>query len=136
MNKIILLHVFSCWFMTGCIWLVQILIYPSLGFVGESEFQAYHQSHMKRITWVVAPMMALELISGVWLLAATPNASYFFNLASIFLLWGLTGFLNVPTHRDLKFDNNDSKRLLVLCNWPRTVIWTLRSGFWISFFFV
>lgn len=135
MNLIFIIHVFSCYFMTGAIWLVQVLVYPNFKILGKSEFQKFHDFHMKRITWIVAPIMAIELITGSLLFYQNQNIVYFVNLVSIFTLWGLTVFINVPSHKKLKFELEQSKNILVNRNWPRTFIWTVRSLFltWILF---
>ncbi|MBC7740924.1 MAG: hypothetical protein H7061_01925 [Bdellovibrionaceae bacterium] len=127
MNNILLIHAFSCWFMTGAIWLVQVLVYPFFRLVGEKEFTPLHQFHMKQITWVVAPVMLVELVTSAWLLYSNKNILYLCNFVSVGSLWIMTAFINVPTHNKLRFSAIDSKYKLVSNNWPRTVIWTFRS---------
>lgn len=126
-------QIFSCYFLTGVIWAVQLLIYPNFKLLGREDFQKFHQFHMKRITWIVGPVMAAELVSGVWLFIANQNLIYSVNLLSIGFIWVLTATVNVPTHHRLHFENESTKNKLVQGNWPRTLIWTLRSGFWIWF---
>jgi hypothetical protein len=127
MNKILIIHLFSCWFMTGVIWLVQILIYPLFKLIGEKDFFKIHQFHMKQITWVVAPAMTLEITTSVWLFLNFKNSTFLLNFVLTVILWGFTALINVPTHNKLKFNSDISKRNLVLMNWPRTFIWTFRS---------
>lgn len=130
MNAIILAQVSSCWFMTGVIWLVQVLIYPNYKFVVQSEFQKFHEFHMNRITWIVAPMMGIELFSATWLFWNHQDALYCMNLISIILIWALTAFVNVPMHQKLASEIEKTKKL-VAGNWPRTITWTIRSLFWL-----
>ena len=131
MNKatdpIFLIHVYSCLFMTGVICLVQILLYPFFSLIEEKSFSVIHQFHMKKITWVVAPVMFLELMTGLWLLYRARNEFFILNLLSILMLWAWTAFVNVPSHNRLKFESRNSIRNLANLNWPRTLIWTARS---------
>lgn len=127
MNSILILHGFSCWFMTGVICLVQVLVYPFLGRVGENEFSSLHQFHTQQITWIVAPVMTLELVTAALLFLQLRNQFFLWNLLSVVSLWGLTAFVNVPTHDHLKYESEISKKNLVFRNWFRTVIWVLRS---------
>ncbi len=131
MSSIFWLHVFSCLFMTGAIWLVQILIYPFFSYVGEKEFSKVHQFHMRQITWIVAPVMFLELATAFWLLFLIRDNFFIWNLISVCLLWVLTAFVNVRTHDQLQFDSEISKQNLVTRNWPRTLVWSLRAGFFL-----
>lgn len=134
MTSALIVHTFSCWFMTGAIWLVQILVYPNFKLIGKTEFQKCHQFHTNRITWIVAPLMTIELSSGIWMALKSTSQPLYWNVFSILLVWILTATVNVPAHNRLLFDLDYSKNKLVLGNWPRTVIWTARSLFWIWFF--
>ncbi len=126
---ILLIHIFSCWCMTGIIWLVQILVYPNFNNVGPNEFKKFHQFHTNRITWVVAPFMGGEILSAVTLVILIPNGLFFFNLISVFATWALTAFLNVPAHNVLSFEKKNTLAKLILKNWPRTIVWTVRAIF-------
>lgn len=127
MSYVLLIHVFSCCFMTGVIWLVQLVVYPFFKLIGQKEFHQIHQYQMKQISWLVAPLMTLELVTGAWLFYHAQNQIFFLNLTSILFLWLLTGAVNVPTHNKLTFESEQAKKNLVLRNWPRTLIWSSRS---------
>jgi len=47
--------------LVGLIWFVQIVAYPLFARVGADAFPAYHEAHARLITFVVAPLMVLEL---------------------------------------------------------------------------
>lgn len=127
MNSLFVINAFACWFMTGVIWLVQVLLYPLFKRVGEKEFKALHRFHMNSITWVVAPVMALELLTAILLYHQSRTTLHLGNLISVVGLWALTGLVNVPTHNKLEFASEVSKSRLVQRNWPRTLVWTGRS---------
>ena len=129
MSTLFMMHLFSCFFMTGAIWLVQVLIYPNFKIVGPNEFSKFHQFHGQRITWIVGPMMALELLSAIGLYALSQGSFLLWNLISVAGIWLLTAFVNVPTHDKLSFDIEETKSKLIWYNWPRTIIWTMRSLF-------
>lgn len=116
----------SCCFMTGLIWLIQCVHYPSFRFIDSNRFSDFHQFHSTRITWIVAPVMGVELLSAIalfWEQAARSGV----NLASVLLLWGITAFVSVPCHVKLESGFKQKWwRLLVLTNWSRTVLWSLR----------
>lgn len=129
MNIYLSIHLFSCWFMTGAIWLVQVLIYPNFRIIGQTEFKNFHKFHLNRITWVVAPFMVLELVTALWLALNFQTFMFYLNLVSVLTLWGLTALLNVPSHQALNFESDTSKTKLIRSNWPRTIIWSARSIF-------
>ena len=119
--------------MTGTIWLVQLLVYPNFKLLGKTEFKKCHQFHTNRITWLVAPLMSIELTTGIWIALKTQSAPFYWNVFSVILIWILTATVNVPAHNRLLFEIDQSKNKLIFGNWPRTLIWSARSLFWIWF---
>jgi hypothetical protein len=57
-----------------------------------------------------------------------PNLIWATNLFMVVLIFLNTFFLNVPIHRKL-LSRKDIKLIdqLVMSNWPRTLLWTIRS---------
>lgn len=133
MNSLFSLHLFSTFFMTGLIWLVQCIVYPQYGFYSEADFKNIHQNHVKKISFIIGPVMGLELITAVGLYVVSNNNIWLLNLIGIFLIWMCTFFLNIPSHDHLVYSNKATQKKLVLYNWPRTFIWSLRSIFFIYY---
>lgn len=125
-------HSSACWFMTGVIWLVQVLVYPNFRLVPAASFAGFHAFHTRRISWVVAPAMALELVSGLALALLRGGPLFWGNLFLIALTWLITAAVSVPLHNQLEKDPSRAraKDWLIWTNWSRTVIWTLRSLIW------
>ena len=132
-NLIFLAHTGATLYLVGVIWLVQLLVYPSMTHAGADGYAAYHNLHTSRITPVVAPVMIVELLTAVYLVFAPDDAvdyRYFWSgLALVLMIWASTFFLQVPLHERLaaSFDA-DAQKKLVLTNWIRTVAWTLRGA--------
>jgi hypothetical protein len=129
---LLLLHAAVTWFLTGLIWTVQIVHYPLFAAVGRDGFARYEADHARRITWIVAPLMSLELLSGAWLALVAPtvvaSGLAWSGLALIVLLWASTALLQVPCHRRLSAGYDEgAHRRLVASNWLRTAAWSLRS---------
>lgn len=126
----LLLQIFCCFFLTGLIWVIQLLHYPSFHYV-DTAFADFHQFHSTRISLIVIPLMILELGSGIFLAIHNPQ-KYGLNLLGIGLIWLSTFLLSVPLHNQLALVRDSAViSQLVLTNWPRTLLWSLRSGFWI-----
>ena len=132
MYQLFLVHLFATIFMTGLIWLIQVVHYPLMDGVGIDLFTSYEARHTQTISWVVLPMMLIELGTAVLLIL---NPSVFsikwlwIALILLLLIWGSTFFLQVPLHQQLSnnFDVN-AHRKLVNSNWIRTILWSCRSG--------
>jgi uncharacterized membrane protein len=133
MQNIILISNFaSTLFLTGVIWLIQLVQYPFFAQVGEENFPKYHASHSFWITPVVGPVMILELITSIYLTFYPPEnidlKLIWLGLILTLVVWLSTFFLQVPMHEKLSQEfNQEAHQFLVNSNWIRTIAWSLRS---------
>ena len=133
LEPLLLLHAGATLFMTGVIWFVQVVHYPLFLRVGEGHFHAYSQEHQRRTTWVVAPVMLLEMGTAIGLTVRQPagpeRLAAWIGLGLLAAIWLSTALIQVPLHRRLlaSYDSRVVEQL-VHSNWFRTVCWTLRAG--------
>ncbi len=115
--------------LVGLIWFVQIVAYPLFAQVGDDAFRRYHAGHSRLITFVVAPLMVLELGAAITaaVTATFPHAGV--GAALVVIVWLVTFLVSVPQHEALArgFDARAHRRL-VRSNWIRTGAWTVRGG--------
>ena len=132
-NLIFLAHTGTTLYLVGVIWLVQLLVYPSMGQVGADGYATYHNLHTSRITPVVAPAMIVELLTAIYFVfVSLEKVSYLYfllGLGLVLIIWISTFLVQVPLHEKLgaAFDAAVQKRL-VQTNWIRTIGWTLRGA--------
>lgn len=123
----------STCFMTGLIWLVQLVHYPLLGEVGVASFGRYHAEHVRRIGPIVAGLMLIELFSAGGLIVVRPSGIPVWlaiaGFAAVTITWISTAAVQVPLHGRLAtgFDPV-AHRQLVRSNWVRTISWTAHSA--------
>lgn len=113
--------------MAGIIWVIQILHYPLFAEIKLQTFGAYHQKHSKVMGFLVGPAMIFELAAAIFFIFQQFNFITFFNLSIVIGIWGLTFFVSVRYHGQLAraFDLSVVHKL-ILTNWPRTFLWTLK----------
>lgn len=124
--------------MTGLIWTIQVLHYPAFAFIKDDQFTFFHQRHTRNITFIVVPIMTLEFLTSGALLVLSPREIFFrINFVLLICIWASTAFLSVPIHNRLSNSSNlVLMKKLVLTNWPRTILWSLRLIMLIAFFMV
>lgn len=127
-EALLLSHAFATFFMCGLIWLIQLVHYPSFRFVSEAQYAEFQRFHMQRISWIVAPVMLLELVTAGVLWINNRNAPWSINLLLLCLIWFSTVVIQTPVHSKLEkgFDEKLLQRL-VRENWGRTLLWSARS---------
>ena len=127
-SSMAILHFACCSLMVGVIWVVQLILYPAFAQVIPSQFQVFHRNHSQKITFIVGPVMLIELCSALALVYFSEGSVFFiFNLLALVLIWLCTFFLSVPLHTELE-QGQDSQKIsqLVKTNWPRTLLWSFR----------
>lgn len=118
--------------MLGVIWFVQVVTYPQFAEISGPEFISYHQHYSNRVTWIVAPLMLIELgTSFLGLIYFRGSPLFPLALAGfliVIVLWGLTAFVQVPQHSRLSYGHSiETIRDLVKGNRVRTVLWTVKT---------
>ncbi len=129
MHSVYVSHLCATWALVGLIWTVQLVLYPMFSSVGVAEFKAYHNRHTTQITWVVAPLMLIELFTGAWMVIEGERDLWLLlSLAPLASNWLCTWRVQVPLHERLSsgFDAHAHQRL-VGTNWWRTFSWTVRG---------
>ena len=130
---VFLIHAGATLFLVGLIWTIQIVHYPLFESVGTQNYAVYQASHMSRITYVVAPVMLAELGTAVYFSFVNyepiDRILFWIGLMLAILIWISTALVQSPIHGRLaeKFDEN-LVRKLVLTNWIRTILWTMRGA--------
>jgi len=128
MDFLFFLNVISAFLLTGVIWTIQIVHYPSFHYIDKLSFTNFHNFHERRISIVVIPLMLIELITSVALYIYNLSSIFFsLNLLIVVLIWCSTFFVQVPIHSVLsqKKDKNLIEKL-VNTNWTRTFLWSMR----------
>jgi len=130
---LLVLHAAATFSLLGLIWVVQLVHYPSFAWVRREEFSRFAKFHVDRISFIVVPLMFLELFTGAGLCLLRPDRVpapwAWAGLGMIAAIWLVTALVSVPMHRRLLqgFDEK-ALRLLLGWNWIRTGLWTLRSA--------
>lgn len=112
--------------MTGVIWIIQCVHYPSFRYVEMSQAADFHAHHTSSIGPIVAPLMIGELGLSIYL-AYRGGVQSWVILALVLIIWLSTFALQVPLHNSLGKDwSMLSIDKLVNTNWIRTIAWTLK----------
>lgn len=125
----ILIHFSLTLFMTGLIWIIQVVHYPSMRFLDVKLWEEAHEQHVKYISMIVVPIMILELLTAVYVLYHSAMFLYWVNFVLLIIIWLSTFLLQIPRHKRLLKDYN-LKYLnhLIKWNWIRTISWTARAA--------
>ena len=123
------IHLIATSMMVAIIWIVQILHYPTFLFINKKQYTDFQQFHMNKISYIIVPIMVVELFSGLGILfiIQKQQISFYVSFALLILIWMITGLLFTKYHSDLSKKYNEETILqLIRFNWIRTLFWTIR----------
>jgi len=109
------------------IWLVQLVIYPSLNHYTIKNLRNWHRSYTKRITYVVLPLMIGQLLFAIIKMTIVFDILIAMKLLLIIAVWILTFGIFVPLHSAVETmeETNSITEKLIRLNWSRTIVWSL-----------
>lgn len=125
-----ILNIAASLLLTGMVWLLQLLFYPTLEKLHRADFVSHHRSLYMRITLLALPVMLIELTTSVWLVlyAETRFLYHLAGLIAVGMIWLSSLFLHIPIHIRLRkgFDERLVQRLGEI-NWIRIILWSAKS---------
>ncbi len=121
------IHFLSTSLMVGIIWVIQLLHYPTFHFIKESDYVEFQHFHMQRISFIVVPVMIIELLSGFMLVYYFRSNLLILCLIILLVIWLITFVFFTKLHQSLLggYDKIIVDKLVQI-NWSRTVLWSLR----------
>jgi|TARA_B000000437_G_scaffold19932_1_gene14335 hypothetical protein len=122
--------------MVGVSLITHFVTYPSFRLIKSNTFSEFHKSYTKKMLFIVAPVMILELISSLLLVIfdISDNHTEIGLLITLILIWLLTFFNIVPIHNKLTVNyNKDLNQKLIKLNGLRTILWILKLILFIGF---
>ena len=121
------IHFLSTSLMVGIIWVIQLLHYPTFHFIKQSDYVEFQHFHMQRISFIVVPVMIIELLSGFMLVYYFRSNLFILCLIILLVIWLITFVFFTKLHQSLLggYDKIIVDKLVQI-NWSRTVLWSLR----------
>lgn len=130
-QNLMMIQLAVCLLLTGLIWTIQIVHYPAFLYVGKNEFPAFEAFHVKAISVLVMPLMLAEVLLAAQAFLRMPSNLYYnVSLACLVGIWLCTLLISSPLHAKLSAHGYQKEWIeqLVYTNWPRSILWTVRSG--------
>lgn len=113
--------------MIGVSILAQFIIYPSFKKPDFKSFKTYHLNYTKKMFYIAAPIMLVELFSSIFLVYKYPSIIYLTSLFILILIWILTFVFIVPIHNFLaKMNNKEKVDKMIKLNGLRTIFWVFK----------
>ncbi|MBA4728530.1 MAG: hypothetical protein CBC86_0001435 [Deltaproteobacteria bacterium TMED126] len=111
----------------GLILTIQFVHYKSFKFIDNEEFKNFHKFHTKNISFLVVPLMGLEVILALLIIFYDSSLLTLLNLISVALIWVSTFLFQVPSHNRLSEGKSLNEiHKLIKSNLYRSILWFLK----------
>ena len=127
MDNLFLIQIISNSILIGVLIITQIISYPSLSSIDKTFFEKYHKNYVNRISYVVIPLMLIELFSLVCLTFYISDLFMIKSLLILLTIWLFTFISIIPLHNSLSNKRSDDIiNRLINYNWFRTILWSIK----------
>ena len=127
MKVFLLLQILSNSYLCAVILITQFITYPSFLESDRTKFISYHRKYVKIISFIVAPVMIVEIFTLSMLVYLLKDFLLIKSLILLLCIWLTTFIMIVPLHNNLsiKFNQNEVTKLISY-NWVRTFLWLFK----------
>lgn len=127
----VLMQLVCSWMMIGIIWFMQLVHYPLYAKIKEG-FIEYERSQIRRVAFLVGPIMLIEAITSIILVGVAPigiqTKLAALNLILLIFIWISTFLFLMGTHQKLSIRfSKKVLHVLIASNWIRAILWTMKG---------
>ena len=127
----VLMQLICSWMMIGIIWFIQLVHYPLYAKIKEG-FIEYERSQIRRVAFLVGPIMLVEAITSIILVGVAPPGIQTklaaLNLILLIFIWISTFLFLIGQHQKLSIRfSKKTLHLLIATNWIRAILWTFKG---------
>lgn len=122
-------HALAVFGLFGLIWTIQLVHYPMFKLIEAPHWPRFHRYHSRNISFIVFPLMLVELLTSLQLFLGESTFTHNLSLACAVTSWLLTIVVFIPLHNKVASRPiPDLLQRLVRLNWLRTFVWTLATA--------
>ena len=112
----------------GLILVIHFVHYKSFNFIDVEKFVEFHKFHTKNISFLVIPLMIIELVISIIICYFYFSILSLINLSLVALIWITTFLLQVPSHNKLSTGKSIAEiEKLVSGNVFRVYLWFFKA---------
>lgn len=112
----------------GLILVIHFVHYKSFNFIDIEKFVEFHKFHTKNISFLVIPLMIIEVVISIIICYFYFSILSLINLLLVALIWIITFLLQVPSHNKLSTGKSIAEiEKLVSGNVFRVYLWFFKA---------
>ena len=114
-------------YLVSLVFMTQFITYPTFLHIDKDKFSEYHRKYVNNISFIVAPVMLIELLTLLLIAYFSKDFLIIKSLILLLVIWLTTFFIMIPSHNKIsKSFNIKEIKSLINYNWIRTILWSFK----------
>ena len=114
-------------YLVSLVFMTQFITYPTFLHIDKDKFSEYHRKYVNNISFIVAPVMLIELLTLLLIAYLSKDFLIIKSLILLLVIWLTTFFIMIPSHNRIsKSFNIKEINRLINYNWVRTILWSFK----------
>ena len=114
-------------YLVSLVFMTQFITYPTFLHIDKDKFSEYHRKYVNNISFIVAPVMLVELLTLLLIAYFSKDFLIIKSLILLLVIWLTTFFIMIPSHNRIsKSFNIKEIKSLINYNWIRTILWSFK----------
>lgn len=114
-------------YLVSLVFMTQFITYPTFLHIDKDKFSEYHRKYVNNISFIVAPVMLIELLTLSLIAYFSSEFLIIKSLILLLVIWLTTFFIMIPSHNRISKSFNKKEIIsLINYNWVRTILWSLK----------
>ena len=114
-------------YLVSLVFMTQFITYPTFLHIDKDKFSEYHIKYVNNISFIVAPVMLIELLTLLLIAYFSKDFLIIKSLILLLVIWLTTFFIMIPSHNRIsKSFNIKEIKSLINYNWIRTILWSFK----------
>lgn len=114
-------------YLVSLVFMTQFITYPTFLNIDKDKFSDYHRKYVNNISFIVAPVMLIELLTLFLIAYFSKDFLIIKSLILLLVIWLTTFFIMIPSHNRIsKSFNIKEIKSLINYNWIRTILWSFK----------
>ena len=114
-------------YLVSLVIITQFITYPTFLHINKDKFSVYHRKYVNNISFIVAPVMLIELLTLSLIAYFSGEFLIIKSLILLLVIWLTTFFIMIPSHNRISKSFNKKEIIsLINYNWVRTILWSFK----------
>ena len=114
-------------YLVSLLFMTQFITYPTFLHIDKDKFSEYHRKYVNNISFIVAPVMLIELLTLSLIAYFSSEFLIIKSLILLLVIWLTTFFIMITSHNRISKSFNKKEIIsLINYNWVRTILWSFK----------